>query len=83
MMAKESISFAKYPAIVELESRHGVNLGPAYRTPDSAKAFTGYIAASFHQRFLDKSAGPSIFSFLIDGTMDAGNQEDQLIVLAY
>ena len=79
MMAKESISFAKYPAIVELESRHGVNLGPAYRTPDSAKAFTGYIAASLHQRFLDKftsPVGPSIFSFLIDGTMDAGNQED-------
>jgi len=32
MIAKESIPFAKYPALIEPESRHGVNLGPAYRT---------------------------------------------------
>jgi len=74
MMAKESVPFVKYPATVELESRHGVNLGPAYRTP---KAFTSYIAESFHQRFLDKlssSEGFKFFSFLIDGTTDAENQ---------
>jgi len=86
MMAKGSIPFVKYPAIVELESRHGVNLGPAYRTPDSAKAFTSYIAESLYQEFLDKlssSGGPKFFSFLIDGTTDAGNQEDQLTVMVY
>jgi len=51
-----------------------------------AKAFTGYIAASLHQRFLDKlssSTGPKFLNFLRDGTTDAGNQEDQLIVLAH
>ena len=37
VMAKQSIPFAKYPVLIELESRHGVNLGPAYRAPDSAK----------------------------------------------
>ena len=31
MMAKESVSFVKYPVIVQLESKHGVNVGPAYR----------------------------------------------------
>jgi len=43
---------------------HGVNLGPAYRIPDSAKAFTSYIAESFHQGFLDKLysfEGPKFF----------------------
>ena len=40
MMAKANVPFVKYPAIVELESRHGVNLDAAYRTPDSAKTFT-------------------------------------------
>ena len=86
MMAKESVPFVKYPVIVELESWHGVNLGPAYRTPDSAKAFTSYIAESPHQEFLDKlssSTGPKFFSFLIDGTTDAGNHEDELVVLVY
>ena len=86
MMAKESVPFVKYPAIVELQSQHGVNLGPVYRTPDSAKAFTSYIAKSLHQEFLDKpssSTGPKFFSFLIDGTTDVGNQEDELVVLVY
>ena len=39
-MAKESIPFAKYPALLALEARHGVYLGTANDTPDSAKAFT-------------------------------------------
>ena len=36
-MAKESIPFTKYPALSEMESRHGVDIGHAYRTPDSAR----------------------------------------------
>ena len=52
-MAKESIPFAKYPALLALEAYHGVNLGPAYSTPDSAKIFTGYIAASQRQAFVN------------------------------
>ena len=85
MMAKESLPFTKYPALLELESRHGVDLGPAYRTPDSAKSFTSYIAKSQCQTFLNtlSSSGSRFFSFLMDGTTDAGNQEDELIVLLY
>ena len=85
VMAKESLPFTKYPALLELESRHGVDLGPAYRTPDSAKAFTSYIAKSQRHAFLNalSSSGSHFFSFLMDGTTDAGNQEDELIVLLY
>ena len=42
-MAKESISFAKYPTLLQLEEHHGVDVGYAYRMPDSAKSFTGSI----------------------------------------
>ena len=85
MMAKESLPFTKYPALLELESRHGVDLGPAYRMPDSAKSFTSYIAKSQRQTFLNtlSSSGLRFLSFLMDGTTDAGNQEDELIVLLY
>ena len=43
VMAKESIPFAKYPALLQLEEHHGVDVGSAYRTPDSAKSSTGSI----------------------------------------
>ena len=44
MMAMESVAFANYPSLLELEKRHGVDLGHAYTTADSAKLFTGFIA---------------------------------------
>ena len=65
MMAKESLPFTKYPALLDLESRHGVDLGPAYHTPDSAKTFTSYIAKSRRQTFINtlSSYGSHFFSF--------------------
>ena len=45
-LAKEKLSFRKYPAICELEVYHGVNLGSAYKTEAAPKAFTHYIAES-------------------------------------
>ena len=87
VMAKEGIAFAKYPSILALESRHGVNFGAAYSTPESAKSFTGYIAESQRQAFLNTVSGPSsygrFYSFLMDGSMDAGNLEDELVVLLF
>ena len=35
MMAKEGIAFAKHPSLLELEKRHGVDLGHTYTTADS------------------------------------------------
>ena len=46
LLAKENTAFLKYPAILELEEHHGVDVGFAYRTKDSAKIFTHCIAES-------------------------------------
>ena len=43
IMVKESIPFAKYPALLQLEEHHRVDVGSAYRMPDSAKSSTGSI----------------------------------------
>ena len=84
MMAKESMAFAKHPALHEVEVRHGVNLGSTYCKPDSAKVFTSYVAKSQCQAFICGAPSMSQFySFLMNGTTDAGNPEDQLIILQY
>ena len=84
-MAKENLAFAKYPALLELEAHHGADMGFAYGTPESAKTFTRYIARSQRQSFLNmlSSSHTIFFSFLIDGTTDSGNQEDELIIVVY
>lgn len=48
-----------------LEVRHGLDLGGAYGTPDCARIFTGYIAASQCQAFVNalSSSRSHLFSF--------------------
>ena len=50
VLAKEHIPFLKYPAIHELEERHGVDLGATYKNRDSARNFIHYIAKSQRQQ---------------------------------
>ena len=83
MMAKESIPFTKYPALHQLGNYHGVGLENTCCTADSAKIFTSYIAESQRREFLTDFAKCKFFSFLIDRSTDAGNLEDELIVLQY
>ena len=45
-VASEHLPFTKYPQICELEERHGVNLGAAYRNNNACKEFVHYIAES-------------------------------------
>ena len=46
VMAKEGIAFSKYSVLYDLESRHDVDLGVAYKNDVIAKSFTHHIAQS-------------------------------------
>ena len=81
MMAKEGIAFEKYVPLYELEARHDINLGPAYKTAPSAKLFTHYIAESQRQQFFQSLSETKFCSFLMDGSTDAGNIEQELVIL--
>ena len=83
VMGKECLAFAKYPALHELEVRHGVDLGQAYKTKDSAKVFSHYIAEGQRQKLLESLSVSRFYSFLMDGSTDKGNVEDELIVILY
>jgi len=83
MLAKEDMAFRKYPAICHLERKHGVELGESYQTKDSASAFTGYIALQQRNTFLSSFSKAHFFSFLMDGSTDAGNIEEEIFVLLH
>ena len=69
---------------MELEERHGVDVGFAYRTKDSAKVFTHYIAENQHQYFFAQEFSlVKFFSFLMDGSTDASNTENELIMIVF
>lgn len=81
VMAREGIAFEKFLPLCELESRHDVELGHAYKTAPSAKLFTYYIAQAQRQQFVKVLCENSFYSFLMDGSTDVGNIEQELVVV--
>ena len=70
IMAKGSLAFKKYPALQELELRHSVELGQAYRSKYSAKVFIHYIAEIQCQHLLASLLMCRFYSFLMEGSTD-------------
>ena len=52
-MAREKLSFRKYPRICELKAKHGVNLGTTYCTETAGRSFTHFIAEARRQELLE------------------------------
>ena len=81
VMAKEVMAFSKYPTLYNLESRHEVDLGVAYKNDVSAKSFTHYLAQSQRDHFVRSLSKSYYFSFLMDGTTDSEKVEDELVIV--
>ena len=60
-----------------------MDLDSSYRRSDCASLFTHFIADGQRKRFLAELAGTPFFSFLMDGSTDAGNKAQELVVLQY
>lgn len=80
VMAKEDMTFKKYPALCILEERHEVDLGlftnlhhqPRHSLIILLKANVRISSIAFF-------ATSSFYSILMDGSTDAGNVEDELV----
>ena len=81
LMAKEGIAFEKFPKLCDLEERHDVDIGHAYRTAPSAQSFTYYIAEAQRQTFREALSKKLFYSILMDGSTDAGKLEQELVVV--
>ena len=58
-------------------------MGSSYKRSESAKQFTYYIAEAQRSMFLQSLSQVNFFSFLIDGSTDAGNIEQEMIFVLY
>lgn len=45
-VATEKLAFSKYPALCELEARHGVKIGTEYTNTNAGETYCHYIAES-------------------------------------
>ena len=49
-VATQKLAFTQYPALCELEVRHGVKLGTSYVNQNAGKTFCHFIAQSRRER---------------------------------
>lgn len=81
---KEGLAFEKYPSVRELEEKHNVEIGSAYKTAPSASQFTHFIAQSQCNTFLTALRSKNkLYSFLMDGSTDAARVEQEFVIILY
>ena len=82
-VASENLPYTKYPKICDLEARHGVQVGSAYRNENAGKEFVHYIAKSKREAQLQKLAVAKFFSLLLDASTDKGNVDNELLLAVW
>ena len=82
-IATQKLAFTNYPAMCELQEKHGVNVGTAYRNRNAAKTFCHYIAESKREQLTARLAKAQFFSILMDGSTDVGNIDDELFLVLW
>ena len=69
--------------LAKLEKRHGVDIGNSYLNKARAQEFTHYIAESQRLQLRRKLKDAKFYSAMIDGSTDAGNIDDELVMVQY
>ena len=77
------MAFSKYPALCELETHHGVNVGSEYTNKNAAETFCHYIAQTRREDLAQKLASANFFSILMDSTTDKGNIDDEMFLVLW
>ncbi len=80
----KGLAFLNYPAFHALAERQGVELGSSYKINECAKLFVHFIAEAQRKSFLQSIPETVRFlSFLMDGSTDSGNKEQELIFVVF
>ena len=82
-VATQRLPFPNYPALCQLEAKHGVDVGTAYRNQNAGKTFCHFIAESKREQLVEKLTKAHFFSILMDGSTDTGNIDDEMFLVLW
>ena len=82
-VATEKLPYVKFPKICALEARHGVHVGTSYRNETAGKEFIHYLAEAQRHDLIQKLANAKFFSLLLDGSTDAGNINNEVLMVVW
>ena len=82
-VATQKLAFTNYPALCELETKHGVDVGLAYRNQNTGRTFCHFIAESKKEHLVEALSKAKFFSLLMDGSSDTGNIDDEPFLVVW
>ena len=82
-IAKEELPLAKYEQIVQLEEKHGVEIGKAYRNRKSCAKFISSIGDHLAKDLENKLSNANFFSVLTDSSEDTSITEKEAVFVQY
>lgn len=82
-IAKDELPLSKYPGLLNLEERHGVTVGNAYRNIVSCSEFITSISDELENQLKKKLTTAKFYSVLSDGSTDVAITEKEAIFVQY
>lgn len=82
-VAKEEEPFAKFPKLVDLQIKNGLNLGNTYKTDHACHTFIDSIADTLISSLKEKIRNARFFSLMTDASTDRSVQEQEIIYLTF
>lgn len=79
-VTKEELPLPKYPTALQLEEKHGVDLGKPYRSDKSCNMFISHTGVELARNIGEKIC---FFSVLTDVSMDASITEKEAVFVQY
>ena len=77
MISREEMPFSKFPAIVEVDKRHGVCLGQTYHTEHKCQEFASIIGETMSDDLVEALRSCRYMSVLMDGSTDGSVTEKE------
>ena len=82
-IAKEELPLAKYEQMVQLEEKHGVEIGKAYCNRKSCAKFISSIGDHLAKDLENKLSNANFFSVLTDSSEDTSITEKEAVFVQY
>lgn len=83
VLAQEEIAFNKFPKLVELEKRHGVEIGETYATVPKCEEFTSCIATTLKNELINDLANADYLTICCDGSTDVSVTEKEIVFVMF
>lgn len=69
-VASEGLAFKKFPGLLDLQEKNGLDIGARYRTEKKCKEFVSTIASVERERISDEVHNAQFICVLADGSTD-------------